>query len=336
MPNRSESIFHQLVRDENSHTQLIYNLAKRSNDFRRIFFAHCFGKKLGEVLKGDNIHPQHHIRNCGRPDVFIETPRLSAILEVKTEPRRERTAKQLLKVPMSYWDHLNERAKTGLQAYLTFLVPANWDYRSDLKAEMNEISKTEGKKRVTVKLIYWSEVLDVFSRNQIENPLVNEFCSHIEERFGSIKFSTTELKVMSESSFPRTAVQLIGLIEEVRRRAAKASRQLELKGPKLEAYKDEVGFALQKRKGGFRLWFGCWPDFSEDQGCTLCFGIEGGSPRQVEQFARAFREEFGGEAVPFLDHKWMMGWLPQEKIKSPNVDEIWRAIKDIWNAASRS
>ncbi len=103
----TESIFHKVVKKEDSYTQLLYNLIKRDGAFRRHFLSFLVGqdltKLLGEDLTKDATHAyiatQERLSNKGRADIYVKTAKLCLILEVKTEIHRDRTEMQLLSKP---------------------------------------------------------------------------------------------------------------------------------------------------------------------------------------------------------------------------------------------
>jgi hypoxanthine-DNA glycosylase len=106
-----ESIFHKVVRNENSYTQLLCNMMKRDQVFCRTLLTLFAGENPRWRFGGESFSPQTRPRdNCGQPDLIIESTTHCMIVEVKTESHRVCTPKQeLLNTGRGYLSELKNR-----------------------------------------------------------------------------------------------------------------------------------------------------------------------------------------------------------------------------------
>jgi hypothetical protein len=331
----TESIFHKLIRSENSYTQLLCNMLKRDGDFRGDFLDQ-FAHHLKELVNPSDICTQVRLPKCGQPDILIQSRNLSMIIEVKTESRRGMTEKQkLLDNPASYQSWLERVAAGRSEAWLVFLVPASWEHRPEKEQEIKRYQRRGREKGVNVpNLAFWEDALQRLpaNRKQSEVFLPEEFRLLLEERFGPIGFDKEETMSMFNENFPlRCALKLNTLIDKLR-------KESELPSSKLEISKDEFCFYFEKKGQEKTCWlyFGCWLEFWEVNHHPICFGVQNVSLAVREAFRRSLKREYKQDAI-LLDDNWLMGWIPEKDLNTSDaVEQISPKIRRIWQSMSNA
>jgi hypothetical protein len=341
-----ESIFHKLVKSENSYTQLLCNMMKRDGDFRGDFLDQ-FGSRIKEMVDPSDIRTQVRLPKCGQADILIQSPqqspKLNMIVEVKTESRRGMTDKQrLLDNPASYQRWLEKQKVAGSEAWLVFLVPESWKYRPEKEQEIEGYKRRGQEKGFNVRLVLWEEdVLKLLPANkkQSEISLPEEFRLLLEERFGPIGFDGEETMSMFNEMFPlRTVLKLNTLIDKVggiRKKSGSLSSKPEIS-------KDEFCLYFEKKgqKKECWLYFGCWLDFWKDNHYPICFGVQNVSPDVREAFTKSLKQVYEQDAILF-EENWLMGWIPKEDLNksnafakiSPKLQRIWKSMSDAAEAS---
>src|SRR5579863_4468567 len=143
-----ESIFHKLIKNENSYSQLLCNMMRREGDFRGDFLDQ-FSKHLKERVKASDIRTQVRLPKCGQADILIRSDKLCMIVEVKTESHRGVTDRQgLLDNPQSYQAWLEEQKAAGSEAWLVFLVPETWKNLPEKEQEIDDYKRRGREKGV--------------------------------------------------------------------------------------------------------------------------------------------------------------------------------------------
>jgi hypothetical protein len=330
-----ESIFHKLIKSENSYSQLLCNMMKRDRGLRDAFLGLVSERLKGRVNPPD-ISTQVRLPNGGQADILIRSDKLCMIVEVKTESHRGVTDRQELRDnPQSYLALLEEQEAAGSEAWLVFLVPESWENRPGKEQEIKDYKRRVEKNGVEVRQVFWENVLPPLPANnkQSEISLPQEFRLLLEERFGPIGFDKEETMSMFNEGFPlRTVLKLYTLINKV----GEMRKELGLKSPKLEISKDEFCLYFEK-KGQERtcwLYFGCWLDFWEENHHPICFGVERVSPDVREAFTKSLKQVYKQDAIQF-DGDWLVGWIPEEDLSKSNAfEEISPKLKGIWKSMS--
>jgi hypothetical protein len=323
----TESIFHKIVTNENSFTQLLCNLMKRDDAFSGAVLA-LLQNKSAMRLKGEmRITPQKRLPNrCGQPDIIIEAPHLCVIVEVKTESHRNRTKKQELEDGENYLSYLQSRYSSEDVAALAYLVPHNWKFRKEMKDGIATLQKVGDEKNIPVTQVFWEDVLALLPKNsaQYGAPLIEEFRLLPNERFGPINFEPEEIKSMITPEFPmQTVLKLNAVLEGIRKKVGKDETNTCVN-------KDEFGFYFRKGKREL-LFLGYWLAFWDAKHpYPICFGVQEDTPSVKEAFTSAFQKAYKKDPISF--DNWTMGWVSEKDFNSlDTVDEIWSKLEPIWN-----
>lgn len=336
-----ESIFHKLIKSENSYTQLLCNMMKRDGGFRSDFLDKC-DVHLKELVKASDIRTQVRLTKSGQADILIQSNgphRVCIIVEVKTESYRGMTEKQkLLDHPASYQQWLEKQMADGSDAWLIFLVPASWKHRADKRQEIESYRERYGGKGIHVHDILWEDVLQLLPADgtKTETSLAHEFRLLLEERFGPIGFDKQETISMFNDEFPiKQFAKLNALLDETRKRAcAASSRKTNTKKKRinLEVDKDEAGFCFPNSD----LWIGYWALFwSDGNPFPICFGVNDETTSLANKFRKAFYDEYKEEAKQFGGYT--MGWVPKDDFEDANaIEKIWPKLERIWDAVAKT
>jgi hypothetical protein len=326
-----ESIFHKLIKGENAYTQLLRNVMVRDDGFRGGLLD-LFDERLKDWVNPGHVRTQVPLPRCGQADILIRSPRLSMIVEAKTETHRTVTDKQrLLDNPASYQSWLEMEKANGSEAWLVFLVPASWKYRDDKEDEITAYKKRFNQRGILTKQIFWEDLLPLLikSANQKELSLVHEFRLVLEERFGPVRFDREEAAAVFSDNFPvSTMLKLIAVIDKIGQENIR-------KPSKLDITKEEFGWYFTKRGEETSCWlyFGCWLDFWNDNHHPICFGVSDVSPAIKKQFVSSLKEIYKQDPIQCGDY--LMGYIPEEDLaKSSAVEEISPKIKRLWKSMS--
>jgi hypothetical protein len=324
-----DSIFHKLVMNEDSHTQLLCNLMEQRRDFRRVFLGLILSPAFASEID-QNIRTRIEVQpNCGRPDLIIQSDRVSALVEVKIRISQGCTPNQ----PEGYFQALLQETRSS--RWLVFLVPRGWEHVQETEGSLDRLKKVRPNAGIETKIVYWEEVLRIIegSDPNTRDPFVEEFRKLLTERFGPLTFSTEELRMSFSGDFPlafRAVRKMEWLVDEIR---TKAENYKTAPTEKKER-KHEYGVYFKNAKGDYLLWFGIWPLVCEEVGSPLCFGVDQSWVRGV-RLKEAFSAAYSGETRPF-DKNWIMGWVSQESLKGDDpVGRVWALMAPLLEALTK-
>lgn len=330
-----ETIFHKLVKNENSYTQLLRNLMVRDDVFRTEFLSLFFGERQAKHVLAAHVHSQYKLENGGQPDILILTSSSCLIIEVKTENLTGRTPKQVLRSvseddPVTYLHYLQSKRLMGFDTALVFLVPPAWKHWRDLEDEIAEITLDGAKKAVAVKQFSWTEVLSHFRKaDKISgDAFVEDFCNLVAERFGATGFVKEEIDSMAHDTISlATALKINSLIAETRAKAVEVAD-----ATPLQITRDEFGFFF-KKNNKWVLYFGCWLSGGNESSHALCFGVDDPTAEVRKAFIQSFEKVYGQVAV--VRDKWIMGWVPDEDLETSDATRaVWGKLEQVWNAVA--
>jgi hypothetical protein len=332
------SIFHGIVKNENSYTHLLYNLMLREERVRMSVLQCLLGDFCPAICEARAIGLQKTLPNGGRPDLLIETDKLSAIVEVKTEEARDWSVRQLLfdsdeNEPKTYLAHLKEQATLGRTCVLLFLVPPSWCLRSDVETAIQDLNKEGSTKHVTVRpIVTWRDILLCHQETELQPgpSLWQEFQLFLKERFDLIRFSDQEISAFRSNLIDLgLATKLVHLIDTVRQQASKYKLHVN----ELRAPGGEISIYLQGERGwkGKTLLFGCWPAlWEEGNPDPLCCATDG---RYAEVFKNAVSDLLPG---PLFEHDNWIGIGFSDADLKAGSDEVYRKLLQIWKAFSEA
>lgn len=311
------NIFHNLVKDENSTTELLCN-AMRYAPFRHAFLALFLSASRSSQIADDDIETQVRLDQC-KPDLVIDGDDVCALVEVKVEEHCRLTANQ----PDGYFNCLLKDKRP--ERWLVFLVPRNWFYLEDLKESLRLLNAAHIGSGVQTCIVYWEVVLDVIETSSLQNPrlsaILHEFAALLSSWFlpRPIMFSKDNIRTLFSKDFAIAFSDLLDLIKQVGAKGRMLCKCSE-RGIGELYFKNADGEDL--------LWVGFWPSFWKAEGTPLCFGVH---DDWSEKIKKTFREVYGRQTKSF--EGWTVGWMPQEDLESSNaLEKTWQQVNSILQA----
>lgn len=280
---RAESIFFNLVTEENSATELLCNLM-RFTAFRRAVLGRLISPDIATDIHYEDIDTQNRALGCGQPDLVVQNNRLCALVEVKVRPDQGCTDNQ----PDKYFERL-VRVEGGVERWLVFLVPRTWKYYRETLERLNALRCTNGGEVVNVAIVSWEEILEVIRDGDLTllSPIIAEFHQLMSGWFSPriIRFSLEEARVLFSQETANAVIKLYGLVDEAKNRGPYKKSRMEPGGC-------DYGFYFQNANGNDVLWFGVWGEFWAKKGYPLCFGVWEEWRQQVPKLVETFIDRY--------------------------------------------
>jgi len=326
-----ESIFHKIVSNEDSHTQLLCNTLKREPTLLHDLLDKV-GLKATNLVKPEEMRTQVPLNGCGKADLRIQTDKFTVIFEIKIEPGRKLEESQKLNGSCrGYKDWLEGKKRHGCDAWLVYLVPGSWEYRSENEKAIKEYEELAGQQAISVCQIYWHDVLQLLQKNDPPKSspiIIEQFRLLLMERLGPINFTLEEIKSMFNPDFPmKEIIKLNTVLEGLKRRAGKEA--------KTESVSYEFGFYLTKDERKLLFVGLSWEFWNARHYYPICFGVRDEDVRVKAAFSEAFRNEYRKEPIPVAAMEWTMGGVPREDFDrfetADAIDEIWAKLEPIWH-----
>jgi hypothetical protein len=313
---RRRNIFHNLVTDENSMTELLCNLMQ-FRAFHRPFFSRFLSPSVVDAILFDDIQTQVPIEG-GRPDLLVRTDELTVVIEVKVSNGQGLTPNQ----PDGYYRYLcNDGAP---HKCLVFLVPQGWLHESALTDTFALLRSGALSPRVQTHICHWEDVIDLIEANDLAelSPFIAEFRALLQFRYRSptITFSNSEVAMLFTKEFPNALSKLEGLMLAVQAKSNAYPSDLS-KWRKLFA--DEYGLYFRTAAGQPILWFGVWSAFWLESGFPLCFGVQ---DKWLPMVRETFTAKYAGKTRRCED--WTVTWVSESTLRSEDpAEEIWHELE---------
>ena len=332
---REQNIFHNLVTDENSTTEVLCNLMQFTA-FRRLLLAKLLPglpETCASQISFDDIDTQARFDDCGQPDLIIKNDVLYALVEVKIYPFRAPTVNQ----PNGYFKVLTDDKDKTPERWLVFLVPKGWEYRQCLNEDLKKLKDDYHDGIIHTHVAEWEDVLAVIEDNDLQNlnPFLNDFYQMFDEQFRPkpIKFNQKELSMLFSKDFPAALSKLDNLICKIKEMSTAYNYQSTWATREKKLCPND-GYALEfcNAQGQKVLWFGVWTDFWMETGYPLCFGVWDGFDPAIQA---AFKEIYHGD-TKYGGH-WTMGWISKETLEGENaVEEVWKQLAPVLKAVVKA
>lgn len=303
---RESNLFHNLVVNENTLTELLANLLQ-IQPFRDRF-ASLIIKKTGFSdfsFRYKDVQTQRTLPGLGRPDLVIENESFCILIECKVEDDRELTPHQ----QANYLRYLEKQ--TNQKCALLFLVPLYYAHEASIYPVISS--------KVQSRVIYWNELTSYLEQLPIadKNIALDHFIALLHNWFDPIFFSEEEKMLMQNKEFPALLLNLMDLTRVIQPKISKPFKARYLL--------NEGGFGcyVKNSKNQDLLWFGCDYEFWRDRGHCFVIGVgddegENFSPAVINRF----RERFEGEAISYApepeDGPWYIVPIPESLIEDPH------------------
>jgi hypothetical protein len=324
---RSSNIFHRLVANEDSHTELLCNLMQYSA-FRRPLLLRILSERCAQQIKYDDIDTQVVLPESGRPDIIIEGDTVYAVVEVKVDPGRGLTGNQ----PDAYFRYL--ATKTCPDRWLVFLLPPGWSDGPRLRESLARLEATQGDGGVRTCIVNWHDVLDIIESNDLQaiSPFFDQFHQLLEVRFRPkpIVFTRKEVFMLFSKDVPVALSKLDKLIDQIQEKSSSTYKSDRKRSRGLPG--DEHGIYFKNDQETPVLWFGVWTDFWKAENIPLCFGVD---DKWLPPILKAFRSSYKGNTKSF--EGWTLGWVPEQTLASENtLEEIWTQLAPVLQAVAKA
>jgi hypothetical protein len=323
--SRSFNVFHKLVTNEDTLTELLCNLMQFSV-FRRAVVARLLEERCAATIEYADIDTQIVFRDYGRPDLVIDNDDVYAFVEVKIVLDRPLTENQLDA-------YLNRLSKDGRRdRWLVFLVPRKWIYVQDLQRSIQSACVAYASNGVRAKIVYWEDILDLIEKEDLRDlsPYFDAFGNLLAERLKQrpIMFVTGEVFMLFRTEVPEALSKLKRLVDSVKEKSGAYD-------PSLTCTKDlppEYALYFRDSNQNDVLWFGVWPEFWRQEGFPLSFGVRDKWSQSVQD---AFRASCKGRSKRF--EGWSLDWIGQEVLEATDPSEmVWQRLEPVLQAVLRA
>ena len=330
--DRADSIFFNVVDNENRLTELFRNLL-RFRAFRDPVMAGLIGNQFSwrgdavESIEFDQIETQHRLQEGGQPDIEIGNDRIYILVEVKI-----RDTGLTDNQPGNYVDYV---ARQNVPYKLVvFLLPDEYAHIDELTRRIADVKG----KDVPVVIRTWRQIISIIETYGLHdiNPVFAEFYQFLIMWFRPPKvvFTLEEIMLMFDDKVPTIMDKLYQIIDAVHDETSKLAqpklRRLTA-GARKEDKDDEYGIDFRTENGDDLLWFGTWNSFWKKYKRPLVFGVE--SNKWSKAVVAAFRKRHETELVQF--GSWLVVAIDQAVLASDDpVPQIARIINEELEALS--
>jgi hypothetical protein len=239
------SIFENVVRYENAHTQLLCNLMERSKSFRSLAFLFLAGTDLpnGDIV----IHTQRKLEDNSCPDVKMSVQSSASedlLVEVKVR----------IDCPLTTAQKLGYRKPSTL----VFLAPKGWKRIADIPCG----SKVKLWNDLAMELAGWLEKNDQLKMDPLY-PLLLEFQQLLDLEFPTIRLTASEVQMLATAQRKdviSVALKLTRIVEDLNHHFdGLAIGDVVLTVENCPRTNSEYGFYI-KAEGKYLLWIGMWSE----------------------------------------------------------------------------
>ena len=259
------SIFDGL--NENAVTIVFRNLLDRYISVRQAL-QRTLPEDVQEAVDLSNINPveTHPSGGSGKgiPDLIIRGHGFVLVIEIKVKQKRGLTPEQ----ENAYKSWTEEAIQDEQTGFVTFLIPADYHHREELKAQADEDDRS-GRVRI-LPPVTWNQLLEKLGPlEELADELIREFYDHLSERFipKPVIFSIEEISLMHSEETASGIFKLMDLVEKIK---AKLESEFRTTKPKYYNY----GYYVSPPRNNKLVYFGIWPSFWAEHGFPLCVAIQ--------------------------------------------------------------
>lgn len=317
---RDQNIFYNVVRDENSLSELLSNLLQFES-FRSVFGG-LLAEKLGFSIDFDydDIRTQFAIGLAGIPDIAIENDDCLLLIESKIGNDTPLTRNQ----PRSYLEYLAADNQERIKA-LVLLAPADYSQEYIVRADVGRFLREAHRSRIKFSVLHWEDVHHALRRSGLAeiSPIFEHFAALLTSWFSTdmVTFDRTELPMLYSKEVPALYLKTTQFVDQIRKKLSKSYKVTR------EINEYGHGVYVKTGKGTPILWFGVWYQYWQKSGHPFCLAVlEEWSPT----VAKRFRAKCGKEMFPFEREDWSIHGLSQELIEGPDpVKKVVAKISEV-------
>jgi len=308
-----DSIFLNVVKDENSMTELLRNFLSYEL-FLTEFLRLILPTEIASKINNEDIETQKRIEGNGQPDLLIQNENCEILFEIKIQDTLL-TSNQ----PTNYLNYLQK--DTNKYKLLILIIPKSYTHIN----EWEERVKTSTS-NIPTKTIYWENILYILQNHAFLkfNQCFVEFSHLLSSWFENekINFNNAQVTIMNQKSTPEIIEKLFTIVDGVRNSCSKqvSSRYTRDKGEFCIYFRDKKNIEF--------LYFGVWFDFWKNYKKPLCFGVG-------EDFDKEVIDHFKKTHPDAITHDgWIMSWIDEDIFVDENCNEkinqiIDREIKEL-------
>ena len=323
---RIQNVFHNIVTDENTTTELLCNLLQ-FDDFRARFLQLTLPDVDTSEVVWDHIDTQIDHGEYGRPDIQIRNGKILALIEVKVIAGLETTENQ----PQGYMRYLRTQSEPIRQ--LVFIVPSNWWHLNQLESELQKLER-RGADGIIVQtnVVTWKAVVEMIEMlGDKGNLFIEEFNQLLIGRVAPkpVVFAQEEIDMLFSNTVPSGLAHLQQVMDGLQERGSAFKIRREGSTSIWPSdYGLYYGLYFQNPQGKDAFWFGVWGRFWEEHCFPLGFGVNKKWGTEVKE---AFLAAYKGDAKAFKGYT--LGWIVKPAFDRPDaVSEIWSVIEPIVQA----
>ncbi len=192
----------------------------------------------------------------------------------------------------------NARHATKLK-WLTFLVPKEY--------KLDSCPHCDYKGQVCS----WEQLLGMTKRLP-ETALRTEFKLLLAERFGTMSFTLDETQTLFSEKLPLAEVFKVCIfVKELEKRLGLTYTVTP------EKSESELGRYIHQN-GKYRLYFGCYPDYTERYHAPVCFGVHESWEEDTPGLVQAFREAYP-QAQLITESRFWLAHIPAEQLQEQDA-----------------
>jgi hypothetical protein len=301
------SLFHGLVKNEITFTELVCNLFKMYKPFRSLFLQF-----LSLEDDGFDIDSQF-ITSNGRPDIIIENSQQLIFIEIKVGDAELKDSQ-----PNGYIAALEE-LKEGRSQQLFFIIPKQYKHIKELEERISHLSESD-----VVKILFWenffillTEKYSIFNGNLVLKEVYNLFKSWF--GYEQVSFDQKELDLFKDIG---KTIHKLGVFYE------NVAILIEKEGysTKADTEYGTLGFWITNSDRELILWFGSWFQLWNKEGSGFVCLI-GYNDMHREKSFKEFDKAFGKTKTYTNEDNSRWKYYSLDAKISPNKDNA-QEIKD--------
>ncbi|MDJ1493682.1 PD-(D/E)XK nuclease family protein [Cytophagaceae bacterium DM2B3-1] len=264
--NGERNIFFNLVKDENSFTELLCNFLTIIPLFKQIFFHDFLKLDLHALPATDEIVTQRRLADKGQPDMYIGREDIEILIEIKIN-NTFLTDSQ----PEKYLTHIQQSEKKYKK--LIFIIPERYSHQADLRSRAVNFCILQNLVCEQYLSIHnWNELIQLIHHYELDqlNPLFKHFQSLLKSWFEPpfISLKHTQIQYMFNHEIPSVLLKLYQVIDAI-------FSEYNRRGYLISKAKNgnEYGLYLKDSQGKPLIYIGIWYIIWQKTGSPICLAV---------------------------------------------------------------
>jgi len=300
-------IFYNVVKDENSLTELLRNFLEYAL-FRQLFFRQVLKLTDVQVPAADEITTQRRLGDFGQPDVYVSTSEADLFIEVKVN-HVGLTDSQ----PTRYLEYLLQSKKQHKKLF--FLLPEGYGHKPEVENRVSTFCQRYLDQEMPLVSVHsWNEVIHLIDQYDLHrvSPLFADFRALLKSWFEPpvVILNAHLIRRMFQTDIPALLMKLYATIDTL---SGTLSKEYQITKKKNE---NEYGLYLYTREGTPLMYVGVWYGFWQQTGSPFCLAVaahEHGADA-VDRFRQYCRETHRGEPLHLAG--WEGTGIPESRFQT--------------------